>query len=160
MTGGGSAHEEPNLVPLLDLVLQLVMFFMVCTSFVMEQVDENVRLPAAQSAKPMTDAKSRDVVFLNIDQQGHMLVVGRGKPLTTDEEIATYIQDVAAEARKRQADELRKMGGDPAQAQPETLVIIRADRDADYAHIYRVMRRCQDTGLRKIQLRAAITAKG
>lgn len=157
---GGSAHEEPNLVPLLDLVLQLVMFFMVCTSFVMEQVDENVRLPAAQSAKPMSDAKSKDVVFLNIDRQGHMLVVGQGKPLTTDEEVAVYIQDVAANARKRNADELRQLGGDVAQAKPEALIIIRADRDADYAHIYRVMRRCQDSGLRKIQLRASISLKG
>lgn len=157
---GGSAHEEPNLVPLLDLVLQLVMFFMVCTSFVMEQVDENVRLPAAQSAKPMADAKSKDVVFLNIDRQGHMMVVGRGKPLTTEEEIASYIQDIATDSRKRQADELQKIGADPAKSQPETLIIIRADRDADYANIYRVMRRCQDTGLRKIQLRAAITLKG
>ena len=67
MAGGGNAHDEPNLVPLLDLVLQLVMFFMMCANFVMEQVDQTIMLPVAQSAKPMTDAKNRDVVFLNIN---------------------------------------------------------------------------------------------
>ena len=156
----GHAHEEPNLVPLLDLVLQLVMFFMVCTSFVMEQVDETVRLPVAQLAKPMADAKGRDVVFLNINRDGQLLVVGRPKPLTTEAEIVVYLQDVYTESKRRNVDELLQTGVDPAKADAQSLIIIRADRDADYASIYRVMRKCQDVGLRRIQLRASIALKG
>ena len=43
MSHGSSSSDkcEPNLVPLLDMVLQLVMFFMVCANFVMEQVNES-----------------------------------------------------------------------------------------------------------------------
>jgi biopolymer transport protein ExbD len=155
-----TAHEEPNLVPLLDLVLQLVMFFMICTSFVMEQVDETVRLPIAQSAKPMVDAKGRDVVFLNINRDGQLLVVGRPKPLTTEAEIIVYLQDVYNESKRRNADELRQSKMDENMADAQSLVIIRADRDCDYASIYRVMRKCQDVGLRRIQLRAGILLKG
>jgi biopolymer transport protein ExbD len=36
----------------------------------------------------------------------------------------------------------------------KTLVIIRADLNADFAQVYRVMQNCQRAGLRKLQLRA------
>ena len=45
------AHAEPNLTPLLDVVLQLLMFFMMCVNFVNEQVKEDVKLPESASAR-------------------------------------------------------------------------------------------------------------
>jgi biopolymer transport protein ExbD len=36
----------------------------------------------------------------------------------------------------------------------KTLVIIRAARDCSFYKIYSVMRRCQEAGLRRLQLRA------
>src|SRR4051794_13729197 len=60
----GSA-AEPNLTPLLDVVLQLLMFFMMCVNFVTEQVNEDVKLPESQSAVPM-DKADTDVLFVNI----------------------------------------------------------------------------------------------
>src|SRR5689334_24068400 len=56
---------EPNLTPLLDVVLQLLMFFMMCVNFVTEQVNEDVKLPESQSAAPM-DKADVDVLFLNV----------------------------------------------------------------------------------------------
>jgi len=53
--GHSEGLEEPNLIPLLDLVLQMVMFFMACTNFAMENLNEAVQLPLAQSAKPVED---------------------------------------------------------------------------------------------------------
>ena len=58
--GHNEAPEEPNLVPLLDLVLQMVMFFMACTNFAMENINETVKLPLAQSAKPVDEHRDRD----------------------------------------------------------------------------------------------------
>lgn len=139
MTTAVNAHEEPNLVPLLDLVLQLVMFFMMCANFVMEQVDQTILLPVAQSARPMTEGKG-DVLFLNINAAGELLIVGRPLHLATDAQIAGYLREVAADRR-------------------ETLVIIRAHRDAEYASVYRILRQCQEAGLNKLQLRA-IPVKG
>ena len=52
--GGGEGHvAEPNLTPLLDVVLQLLMFFMMCVNFVNEQVNEDIKLPRSQAVKPM-----------------------------------------------------------------------------------------------------------
>jgi biopolymer transport protein ExbD len=160
MAGGGNAHDEPNLVPLLDLVLQLVMFFMMCANFVMEQVDQTIMLPVAQSAKPMADVKGQDIVFLNINRDGELLVVGRPKPLTTDDEVAVYLQGVFDEGKKRAADLAKKSGAEAADVKPDTLIIVRAHRDANYESVYRVMRKCSDIGLRKIQLRAYVGLKG
>ena len=60
---------DPNLVPLLDLVFQLIMFFMICVNFVGEQVNADIQLPTSQSARPM-DKTDADVLFLNLDAQG------------------------------------------------------------------------------------------
>ena len=57
---GSSTNEvqaEPNLVPLLDLVFQLIMFFMVCVNFVSQQVNEDIKLPVAQSGARWTKRK-------------------------------------------------------------------------------------------------------
>src|SRR4051812_13993459 len=60
-----SSTAEPNLTPLLDVVLQLLMFFMMCVNFVTEQVNEDIKLPDSQSAKPMDKTES-DVLFINL----------------------------------------------------------------------------------------------
>lgn len=155
---GGNAHEEPNLVPLLDLVLQLVMFFMMCTTFRMEEVERSIRLPVARSAKPMAEAVSDDILFLNVNSAGQVLAVGQPQPLTDAEQICRFLQAAYDTARRRAAEKAQALAADPNQARPEMLVIIRADRDAEYEAVYRVMRQCQEIGMTKMQLRAQMPA--
>ncbi len=149
---GAAASDDgqPNLVPLLDLVMQLVMFFMMCANFAMAQVDQTVMLPVAQAAKPMSDTGS-DVVFLNVNAEGQLIVVGRPEPLQGEEAITGYLQTIAEEARRR------KPGN--ADAPIDTLVIVRAHRDVNYVGVYKVLLKCQELGLRKLQLRAHMVGK-
>ena len=42
---------EPNLTPLLDVVFQLITFFMLVINFSSENYDQRVRLPVAESAR-------------------------------------------------------------------------------------------------------------
>src|SRR5947207_14774133 len=96
------SHEgiaEPNLTPLLDVVMQLLMFFMMCVNFVSEQVNEDIKLPVAQSARPM-DKRLGEVLVLNMDAQGQLIVPGRSRPLTTPLEIATYLKQEYADAKR------------------------------------------------------------
>ena len=44
---------EPNLTPLLDVVFQLITFFMLVINFSSENYDQRVRLPVAESAVPV-----------------------------------------------------------------------------------------------------------
>jgi biopolymer transport protein ExbD len=80
--------EEPNLVPLLDLVLQMVMFFMACTNFARENISEAVTLPLAQSAKPIEDDELRNhqLLYINVQENGDLLV----RPFTDDNGTRWY----------------------------------------------------------------------
>ena len=71
--GKGQVSSDPNLTPLLDLVLQLVMFFMLVANFVMDQVNETIKLPVAIEAKAL-DKTVDAYVILNVNQQGKVLL--------------------------------------------------------------------------------------
>jgi len=144
---GSSADAEPNLVPLLDLVLQLVMFFMMCANFVMEENDQSIKLPHSQQAKPIAPT-GPDVVHLGVTKEGHVTVVGRPRPLTTDDELFVFLKNDVYDRALHEAR--RRKEGDEV----KTRVIIRADLNADFAQVYRVMQNCQRAGLRRLQLRA------
>lgn len=148
MSHGPTSNEtnaEPNLVPLLDLVLQLVMFFMMCANFAMQEADDSIKLPMSQQAKPIAET-GPDVVHIGIDAEGAMRILGK-PPMTTDEAILTFLRhEVYEPARRRAAAK--------GQTDVKTLVIIRADRNVSFEKVYRVMRQCQQTGLRHMQLRA------
>src|SRR5262245_20440344 len=54
----GNTEMEINLTPLLDLILQLVMFFLACANFAADQASSNVQLPlstSAQEIQPKTE---------------------------------------------------------------------------------------------------------
>ena len=144
-TSNADISAEPNLVPLLDLVLQLIMFFMMCANFVMEENDQTIKLPLSQMAKPIPEA-GPDVIHLSIDDEGIVRVVGR-KPMTREEEVIFYLRDIY-DSNKRVMAEKHETGD------VKTLVIIRASRDCSFEKVYMVMRRCQEAGLRRLQLRA------
>ncbi len=138
---------EPNLVPLLDLVFQLIMFFMICVNFVSEQVNGDIKLPVAQSARPM-DKGEVDVLFLNMDETGKVMVPGQPKPLTTLVEKRYYLKQQYADA-KRAAEERGNKAG-----KVSTAVIIRADRGATYLQVFELLHLCKEAGYHKMQLRA------
>jgi len=151
MTGthhSASADAEPNLVPLLDLVLQLIMFFMTCAQIaVTEQADQAITLPQASQAKPIpADGLGPDVVFLNITSDGEVKVVGR-PPMKTEEEIVTYLKRDVYDAAMKAAQAKKEK-------EISTVIVIRADKSARFEQIYKVMRRAQEAGLRHVQLRA------
>jgi biopolymer transport protein ExbD len=76
------SREEPevNLTSLIDVVLLLLVFFMVSTSFVRE-AEINIRLPEASAqAEPDPDA---EVLEIAISQTGAFIVNGR--PLVNNE---------------------------------------------------------------------------
>jgi biopolymer transport protein ExbD len=139
---GGAIKAEPNLVPLLDLVLQILMFFIITVNFVASQVNENIKLPFAQMAKPM-DKGETDVLFLNVNAKGQLEVVGRDQPLTEVSQIKVYL-------RNEFKDREHVVG--PGKV--KTAVILRVDRDAEYKLVYQIMRQCKEQGFRKLKLRA------
>jgi biopolymer transport protein ExbD len=136
---------EPNLIPLLDLVFQLLMFFIVCVNFVTQQVNERIKLPEMQSARPM-DKRETDVLYLNLDAQGTLEVIGQ-ESLKNPLEMLVYLRREYEDAR-RLAHEKNKSD------EVKTTVIIRADRAVEYKDVFKLLDMCKNVGYRKFQIRA------
>src|SRR6476469_4873765 len=117
--GKGEVSPEPNLTPLLDLVLQLVMFFMLVANFVMDELSDKIHLPVATQAKPLT-AKDTNIMYLNVSKDGKILLPV-GDPLTTPEQIKFHMNQVA-----------QNFVDGPAKAREKITVIIRADKDTRF----------------------------
>jgi len=160
---------EPNLTPLLDVVLQLLMFFMMCVNFVTEQVKEDVKLPESQSARPMDKAET-DVLFVNLKpfraddfaermspdimtrlqekfHEGDPCVSVVGKEPMKLLELKFWLRDRYEEAEKNAKD-----------GKVNTSIIIRADLNTDYGQVFQILHLCKVQGYRNLKLRA--TTKG
>src|SRR5918911_408991 len=81
---------EPNLTPILDMVFQLITFFMLVINFKTASMDLDLKLPVVGSAKPVDTQGQEDLLILNINAKGQLRVYGQ---LITD--VATYIANEA-----------------------------------------------------------------
>src|SRR5437773_1333609 len=87
----GSEGADPNLTPLLDLVLQLIMFFMITVNFVrVDQFDDQIKLPVATSATPL-DASAEDLIFLNLNAKGELVGTLNNFALDTPQKLKVYL---------------------------------------------------------------------
>jgi biopolymer transport protein ExbD len=148
---GSGIKAEPNLTPLLDMVLQLLMFFMMCVNFVNDQVNKDIKLPVAQSARP--GSKNEDSVrFLNMDRSG-ALVTTAGDKLLTPGDITYYLKREYADAERE-----NKLKGGTGEV--KTAIIIRADQEASYKDVYQLLQLCKQERFKKLNVRAMTQAGG
>ena len=161
MSHGSSDKCEPNFTPLLDLVLQLVMFFMLCANFVMDQTNVEIELPKAQQAKTI-EAGEQYVYFLNVNEKGQVIFPPNARPTdTTGREIETSDNPRQLEiVLRRRAEEDRRAAG-PANADKplRTLIIMRVHKNCRFEKTYAYMKACRDAGYLRIQLRAELAAR-
>jgi biopolymer transport protein ExbD len=137
---------NPNLTPLLDVVLQLITFFMMLVHFGsrLEGANRAVRLPVAPAALPGSDL-TFDRLPVNLDAQGALLV--DGQVLEGSKASAWW----AAQAKARRSGlELLKTG--PGGDELPTVVILRADRDASYGMVRRTLAEAQEQGFAEFSL--------
>ena len=157
MSHGSSSSAdkcEPNLIPLLDLVLQLVMFFMVCANFVMEQIDEGIRLPEAVVAKPI-EKKDEYIIFLNVDKDGKVILAGLdAQGDDPDANILTNPAQVKSYMDRRYREDMRRRPKEGEAKPSPSLLIVRADKEAPFEKVYAVMKACRTAGYERAQLRA------
>lgn len=116
-----SGRPEPRIeiTPLIDVVFQLLIFFLVTTSFVDPNTLE-VELPAADTAAQRREPNV--ILVLTILEGGE--VVYRRRTLD-DEAIVALFRDAA--------------GKHPAGSDREPIVLLRADRNVPHGDVVRVM---------------------
>jgi biopolymer transport protein ExbD len=155
VTGPESHAEkaEPNLTPLLDMVLQLVMFFMLCANFVMEQVNETIKLPVAIEAKSL-DKTQENYIVLNVTAQGGVLLGRDETQALTAGQLTEHMRNQA------DLDKARTKPADWEAGRGRSLVIVRGHKECTYKHVHDVMQACRRAGYQDVQLRVIKLAPG
>lgn len=139
------AIADPNLTPILDMVFQLITFFMLVISFKSASMDLSLKLPVIGSARPLEDARVEDPLILNVDNHGRLLVYGVSK------DVETYIAGEAQAALRAARSAHPKLK--PGDELP-TSVVIRADQATPFSLLNHVIKVCQTHGFRRYSLKA------
>ena len=143
-----SSVLNPNLTPLLDVVLQLITFFMMLVHFGtrLEGATKAVRLPVAPAALPglRSDVRPAGVAM---DAQGRLLVEGRStRRAGRIGVVGRPGQNPPRRPRDAGTSKPRAMTTLP------TVVILRADRAASYGAVRRTLAEAQDKGFAHFSL--------
>ena len=121
----GRAVGLLDLTPMIDMVFNLLIFFMVVSHFAQQDQAMPVELPAGSEAMPLT-ARPKEL-FVNIDQDGQYFVASRRIDAA---ELARVLRQAAIDNPLNQT------------------VVIRADRRAQWDFVAAAMRLCNEAGIR------------
>lgn len=148
--------SEPDMTPMIDIVFQLLTFFMIAINFENTKADERVKLPRDMLAKP-PEVKPEHELVLNFgyerDREGN-----KKSPIPTvfyNEryvEVAQLTPDLEQEKRVMEA----LHGKDVID---KVTVLIRADSEVPTGLVQQLIKKCQDNGFAKFSLRATAEEK-
>jgi biopolymer transport protein ExbD len=141
-----ASSAEPNLTPILDMVFQLITFFMLVINFKAASMDLDLKLPVVGSARPVENSEGRDdLLVLNINSEGKLKVYGQ------------LIANVDGYIRQEAGASLLVARGKNPNAKADDLpsiVVIRADKSTPFKMLNQVITTCQTHGFRNFALKA------
>lgn len=142
---------EPNLTPILDMVFQLITFFMLVINFKGAEADLTLQLPVLGSARPIDTKGQESLLVLNIDGEGRLKVYGNVQ------DVQSFI---AAEARL-EIDRIKVKNKNFKEGDElPTTVVIRADKVTPFKLLHDIIETCQSRGYRKFALKAVNKMEG
>ncbi len=65
------------LTPMLDMVFQLITFFMLVLNVKAAYIDTTLSLPIVGSAKPVDDKGLEELMVINVNKEGHVKAYGK-----------------------------------------------------------------------------------
>ena len=142
---GSSAEGEANLTPMLDMVFQLITFFMLVINFKGASMDLSLKLPVLGSARPLEYVGKLQPLMLNINSEGKVQAFGQKvdvEPFVKKEAAVLKLQLEASGATVTKKTEF------------PVPVIIRADKKVTFAQLNHVIKTCQTEGYRQFSLSA------
>lgn len=129
--------EQPtiNLTPMLDVVFNIIIFFMVATKFAEMERKIELQVPQVANVQALTPAPERRVV--NVYRDGRIAL---------DRDFVSLEQLVArlSEARREYAD----LG-----------VMVRGDAEGPFQNVARVLGACRQAGIREMGISVRLARK-
>lgn len=126
------ALDGINLTPMIDMVFNLLIFFLVASQFAEEERELDVLLPTASEARPLI-SKPREM-FVNIDREGRYVVERR---VVTLNEVEGFLRQAVTDNPGNQS------------------LYIRADRRVPFDYVVAVMNLSNKVGIRDYQVTTA-----
>ncbi|RME88552.1 MAG: biopolymer transporter ExbD [Planctomycetota bacterium] len=141
-------ETEMDLTPMIDVVFQLLIFFMIVTDMTATDYIELV-LPIAQNAqKP--EGKDKNLIVINISnrkENGRYFYQVRGKKVRTYKELERIIKIEANAAGKEKNPEAGNLVS-------KLKVVVRCDKDVEYGVVQDVFKACSLNGVWKVAVGA------
>ena len=134
-------NPELNLTPLIDVVLQLLLFFMLSSTFVV-QASINVQMPEAKGA-PSFEQKDLSVT-LTYDETAPG---GQGRVFVDNDEMLTM-------------DQLSQRLGEEIAQRPDLRVLIRPDARVPAGRLVQVLGQVHSVGIRRYFIAAKPVSGG
>jgi biopolymer transport protein ExbD len=125
-------RAEPNLTPILDMVFQLITFFMLVINFRASDFNKEVDLPVVGASAPAEEGLQGDMLVLNVTTDG--TVIARGKPQLS---LKNFLVN-----EMKGFEITSKTTVDPS----SVTVVVRADRDLTFRVLNNVMDTCKSVG--------------
>ena len=119
------ADLQLDFVPMVDVLFNLLIFFLLATSLVQAEREMSIALPHAAASGPIS--MSMREIIINVHADGAVEVAGKS---LTHEELAATIRTAVA-------------------ANPEQKVSVRGARSASYASIVAVLDTCKGAGIQQ-----------
>lgn len=146
------AFTGADMTPMIDIVFQLLTFFMIAVNFENAKADERVKLPIDALAKP-PESKLDNELILNVgfkrrpdgthDGQPYIFYNGADVPL---ERIAPSLE--------QEAKFFKAKSQESATALEDVAVIIRADSEVPTGVVQELIGKCQEAGFTRFSLKA------
>ena len=114
-----------DFVPMVDVLFNILIFFLLATSFKQLEREMQIALPYAAASGPISTAL-RELV-INVDDQGEMIVNGRA---VTDDDLRGIVQQLV-------------------EGNPNQKVTVRGDRTTAYANVVKALDICKGAGIQE-----------
>lgn len=115
-----------DMTPMIDMVFQLIVFFMLLINFDASEQHEQIQLPASVIARP-PDKPPEFPILLHVTKEGNAIYGGQEVPIPA---MGIYLRLERAELERQRAK--------------EATVIIRAHRETLTGKVQELMKVCQD----------------
>ena len=132
-----SEITESDMTPMIDMVFQLIAFFMVLVNFSTDEQNQKVTLPQSELAKP-AEGKLEFPIVINLDING---TVYMGTTVTTVDAIRPLLNTEVAVLRSE------------GKSASDGNIIIRAHKDAAGGSVQELIAKCQEAGFESFALR-------
>lgn len=121
-----------NMTPMIDVVFQMIIFFVCTVQLEKEAISEFIMLPDSPHGPMVMEAKDPRTITIEVDDRGRIFIA----------------RTRLSEPRLRKV--LSKTVADYGKYGPSIPIRIRADGGAEHAYVKRVLDACTSAGLHKI----------